>query len=314
MRLLSLATGVSCNRSRRPTSGPTHGAPPRSQKSKSCLIYVLELAVMELRQLEYFVTVAEEASFTKAAAKVHVAQPGVSAQVRRLERELGQDLLDRSGRTVRLTEVGAAVLPYARAALGAVAGARLAVDELTGLVRGHVAVGMVVACSSLDLPATTPPGIEIQIVADEPLVAAVSHSDALAARTTITLQALRHRELISLPRGTGLRSSLDDACATAGFRPRIAFEASDPRVLAQLAGRGLGVAILPEAVAHAHPTELHAVAVTGPEMRGRLALAWRAEGPISPAARALISHARTVLAGPSADRQPSLRRETARLG
>ncbi len=311
---------------------------------------------MELRQLEYFVTVAEEASFTKAAAKVHVAQPGVSAQVRRLERELGQDLLDRSGRTVRLTEVGAAVLPYARAALAAVAGARLAVDELTGLVRGHVAVGMVVACSSLDLPrvlaefhrdhpavevtlqeansdplvaalqagqldvafiglpATTPPGIEIQIVADEPLVAAVSHSDVLAARTTITLQALRHRELISLPRGTGLRSSLDDACAAAGFRPRIAFEASDPRVLAQLAGRGLGVAILPEAVAHAHPTELHAVAVTGPEMRGRLALAWRAEGPISPAARALISHARTVLAGPSADRQPSLRRETARLG
>src|SRR6266498_2506666 len=298
---------------------------------------MLESLVMELGQLQYFVTVAEEANFTRAAAKVHVAQPGVSAQVRRLERELGQDLLDRSGRTVRLTEVGAAVLPYARAALAAVAGARLAVDELTGLVRGHVAVGMVVACSSLDLPRVLAefhrdhPAVEVtlqeansdplvaalqagQIVADEPLVAAVSHSDVLAARTTITLQALRHRELISLPRGTGLRSSLDDACAAAGFRPRIAFEASDPRVLAQLAGRGLGVAILPEAVAHAHPTELHAVAVTGPEMRGRLALAWRAEGPISPAARALISHARTVLAGPSADRQPSLRRETARLG
>ena len=67
---------------------------------------------MELRQLKYFVAVAEEGSFTSAAAKVHVAQPGVSAQIRRLEHELGQDLLDRSGRTVRLTEVGAAVLPY----------------------------------------------------------------------------------------------------------------------------------------------------------------------------------------------------------
>ena len=68
---------------------------------------------MELRQLQYLVAVADEASFTKAAAKAHVAQPGVSAQIRRLERELGQVLLDRSGGTVRVTEAGAAsVVPW----------------------------------------------------------------------------------------------------------------------------------------------------------------------------------------------------------
>lgn len=61
---------------------------------------------MELRQLEYFVTVVEEANFTRAAERLHVAQPGVSAQVKRLERELGQELLDRSGRTVCLTDAG----------------------------------------------------------------------------------------------------------------------------------------------------------------------------------------------------------------
>ena len=102
---------------------------------------------MELHQLEYFVAVAEEASFTRAAARVHVAQPGVSAQVRRLESELGQQLLDRSGRTVRLTGAGAAVLPFARAALDAVTNARLAADELAGLVRGQVTVGMVSGCA-----------------------------------------------------------------------------------------------------------------------------------------------------------------------
>src|ERR1039458_1341096 len=61
--------------------------------------------------VEYFVAVAEEASFTRAATRVHVAPPGVSAQVRRLESELGQQLLDRSGRSVRLAWVGAAVRP-----------------------------------------------------------------------------------------------------------------------------------------------------------------------------------------------------------
>ncbi len=301
---------------------------------------------MELRQLEYFVAVADEASFTRAAARLHVAQPGVSAQIRQLERELGQDLFDRSGRAVRLTGVGAAVLLYARAALGAAAGARLAVDELAGLVRGHVAVGMVVACSSVDLAnlladfhrdypaveialseantdvlvqglragqldlafvglgAATPPGIEIQLVADEPLVAAVSKDDVLAARKTITLEAIRDRALLSLPRGTGLRSCLDDACAGSGFEPRITLEASNLGILAHLASRGLGVAILPESVAFANP-ELRAIAVTRPAMRGRLALAWRTDGPISPAARALIGRARTADVNSPIDRQPA---------
>ena len=107
---------------------------------------------MELRQLQYLVAVVEEASFTRAASRVHVAQPGVSAQVRRLERELGEELLDRTGRAVRPTAAGEAVLPYARAALAAVDGARAAVDELAGLVRGRVTVGTVVGCGAVGLP------------------------------------------------------------------------------------------------------------------------------------------------------------------
>src|SRR6266705_627050 len=85
---------------------------------------------IDLKRPRSLVVVGEEASFTRAAERVHVAQRGVSAQVKRLESELGQRLLDRSGRSVRLTEAGSAVLPFARAALDAVANARLAVDEL----------------------------------------------------------------------------------------------------------------------------------------------------------------------------------------
>jgi DNA-binding transcriptional LysR family regulator len=294
---------------------------------------------MELRQLQYFVTVVEEANFTRAAERLHVAQPGVSAQVRRLERELGEELLDRSGRTVRLTEVGAAVLPYALAALNAVSGARDAVAEFTGLVRGHVTVGMVSSMSThaVDLPGLLsgfhrrhpeveitlseagsavlleglqagrldvafvglagdpPPGIDIQVITDEPLVAIVSHDDPLAGRDTITLEELAERSLIGLPRGTGIRTCVEDAFAALGLRPHVAFEAGDPPLLARLAGRGLGVAVLPRSVMEGRTAELHAIALR-PGVRGRLAFAWRPEGAAGPAARTFVAHARSALA------------------
>ena len=69
---------------------------------------------MELRQLAYFVTVAHEESFTRAAERLHVAQPGVSQQIRRLEEEFGARLFDRSGRGPWLTTAGKALLPHAR--------------------------------------------------------------------------------------------------------------------------------------------------------------------------------------------------------
>jgi DNA-binding transcriptional LysR family regulator len=292
---------------------------------------------MELHQLEYFAAVADEGNFTRAAARLHVAQPGVSAQIRRLERELGEELLDRSGRIVRLTEAGAAVLPYARAALEAVAGARLAVDELTGLLRGHVTVGMVASLSVLDVPGllaafhddhpaveitlteasaaslaqglregrldmaltslgtAPPPGIATQVVTDQPLVAVVGRDDPLAGRATVTLADLSDRALISLPIGSGLRSLIDEACAAAGLSPRIAFEASEPPVLVKLAARGLGVAIVPASAASTPAGDVAAIEITRPQLRGRIALAWRAEGPVSPPARALITHARKSL-------------------
>ena len=102
---------------------------------------------MDLRQLEYFVAVHETANFTRAAERVHISQSGVSSQIRQLEKELGHPLFDRSGKTVLLTDAGIAVLPHALAALAAIDGIRQAVDELTGLLHGHVAVGMVTACS-----------------------------------------------------------------------------------------------------------------------------------------------------------------------
>ena len=292
---------------------------------------------MELRQLEYLVTVARERNFTRAAEKLLVSQPGVSAQIRRLERELGQELLDRSGRSVRLTDVGQAVLPYAQAALGAVDGIRLTVGELSGLLRGRASLGAVTS-HDVDLPGilasfhhghpmveitlsegstdelldnlraglldaaivsvgrATPDGTQMQVIVDQPIVAAVGREDTLAARTVIPLVDLRDRPLISLPRGTGLRARLDEACSAAGFVPLIAFEASAPEMLAELAAHGLGTAILPGPFARFRADRLAVLTIDPPELRGRLALAWRTGGPTSPAGRALVGLARAALA------------------
>ncbi len=289
---------------------------------------------MEIRQLEYFSAVAETANFTRAAELVHISQSGVSAQVRALEQELGQPLFDRAGRTVRLTETGAAILPYARAALAACAGVRHAVDELTGLARGHVSVGMVTAGGyrglfdqladfhrahpGIDITLTeansdvlvddvrhgrldlalvgvadpTPADLGSRVIFDEPLIAAVTADDAWSRRTTVTLRALQERDLVCLPRGTGVRTAFEDACASRRLQPRVAFEASAPDVVAGLALRGLGVAILNESMATSYGTDLHRMHITEPRLRSRLEIVWRAGGPKTAAADALAAHAR----------------------
>jgi DNA-binding transcriptional LysR family regulator len=102
---------------------------------------------MELRQLEYFVAVAEEQNFTRAAQRVRISQSGVSAQIRQLERELGAELLDRSARSATLTAAGRAALDHARTALAAAAAVSLAVGEVADVIRGRLSVGMVVGCT-----------------------------------------------------------------------------------------------------------------------------------------------------------------------
>ncbi len=283
---------------------------------------------MELRQLEYFVAVAEEANFTRAAERVHVSQSGVSAQVRQLERDLGATLIDRSGRTATLTSAGAAVLEQARVVLGSVRALRQAVDDLNGLVRGRVVVGMVTACTvaplfdalaafrrahpgvgltlvedtsdrltervrtgDLDLAlvgaaGAPPPGMEALTIVSEGLVAGVPAAHPLARRRRTSLAEVLKHPIVCLPEGTGIRTVFDEACAAEGLHPDIALEASAPDAVADLAARGLGVAVLSASMAAGYASRLQAVTIRDIETPAVLALIWNTTQ--SPALRQLL--------------------------
>jgi DNA-binding transcriptional LysR family regulator len=105
---------------------------------------------VELRHLEYFVAVAGERSFTRAAARVHVVQSAVSAAISALERELGAVLFERSAQRVVLTDAGEALLPRARATLDAAQAARDAVYEVGSELRGTLVVGSLSGVGGID--------------------------------------------------------------------------------------------------------------------------------------------------------------------
>jgi LysR family nitrogen assimilation transcriptional regulator len=97
---------------------------------------------LDLRQLEYFVTVVDLGGFSRAARLLGVAQPAISRQVRALEVELRQNLLVRNGRGASPTEAGKRLLAHARGILQQVERARAEVDEIKGAPVGHVVVGL----------------------------------------------------------------------------------------------------------------------------------------------------------------------------
>ena len=108
---------------------------------------------MELRHLEYFVAVAAELNFSRAAQRIHVVQSALSASVGRLEKELGVELFDRSKRQIALTPAGRVFLEHAREVLHTAHRARIAVDAFRDQLTGTVTLGTLMSWGTLKLPA-----------------------------------------------------------------------------------------------------------------------------------------------------------------
>ncbi|MGW5849200.1 LysR family transcriptional regulator [Streptomyces sp. NPDC055254] len=309
---------------------------------------------MELRQLEYFIAVAEEQNFTRAAERVHISQSGVSAQIRRLERELGAELFDRSARTVTLTVAGRAALEHARAALAAAGAVGQAVGEVTDLIRGHLTVGMVIGCTltplfdalaafhqahpgveislledssdrliegvrtgTVDLAligaaTATPDGLDSLTLISERLVAAVPAGHPLARQRRVILRDLIAYPIVCMPPGTGLRTVFDQACAAQSLQPTITLQASAADAIADLAARGLAVAVLSDSMAASYRDRLTARTIDDVDTPALLALIWK--NTYSPGMRQLLVHSRQAFTRPDPATSPRAHGPTPDIG
>ena len=107
---------------------------------------------IEMRQLRYLLAIVEEANFTRAAEKVFVSQSALSQQIQSLEQEVGTVLLDRSRKGVRPTEAGAILVHHARRIFQEIEQAETAMQELNGLLRGELHIGVVQTVNEYFMP------------------------------------------------------------------------------------------------------------------------------------------------------------------
>jgi LysR family transcriptional activator of glutamate synthase operon len=124
---------------------------------------------MDLRQLRYLVALSDERSFTRAAAREHIAQPALSQQIQRLEREVGLPLVERTTRNVVITEAGRLLVTRARTMLAELDAAQEELQSLRGIQTGHVRIGAMHTMGPVDISLTLAsyhtlhPGIELTV-------------------------------------------------------------------------------------------------------------------------------------------------------
>lgn len=294
---------------------------------------------MELRHLNYFIAVAEELHFGRAAARLHMAQPPLSQQIRRLEEELGVILFERGQRRqVRLTDAGVAFLREARLVVSQAEQATLAAQRAARGLEGHLTVGFV---GSVALHILSPlmhafrrrypdielslrelrsheqiqalnseqiqvgllrpvsegcPGIHLDPLLQEELLAVLPESHPLAARSRVDLAVLAREPVILPPRDGGCGTLHDlvlQVCQREGYTPRITQQATELLARIGLVAAGLGVSIVPESFQRLQREGVVYRRLQDPTPRLELSLAWR-EGERSALVRSFAEVAHEI--------------------
>ena len=280
---------------------------------------------MELRQLVYFEAVARCGGFTRGAEELHVAQPAVSAQIRRLERELGVALLTRTTRRVTISEAGKLFLARTRRVLAELEAAQDDVADVAAVLRGRVVVGATGVFGRFDLPTALAgfagrfpavalslhTGLLSDLVAElgagaadlvlgplEPGLPTVCTTHPLVSDRLALLAApsrVPGRPPVDLAELAGdpfvalpLGTGPRTALEAAVPGVRVPFEVSDAAHVRALVAAGVGLALMPASSGEGPGPEVEVCDVRPAVAHPPFGLVWHE--PLSPAARALQRH------------------------
>jgi LysR family transcriptional regulator, hydrogen peroxide-inducible genes activator len=240
---------------------------------------------MELSQIRYVVAIAETGNFTRAAARMNVAQPSLSQQIIKLERELGQKLFHRLGRKAVLTEAGAVFLERSRRILAEVDDAAKEFGDEPSLGR-RITVGAIPTLAPYLLPdlilrarerfpnlhvnlredfkttlirallegeldmalvalPVSDPMIKVDVLWQEPLMLAVPKGHRLADKSRVTGADLAQETFIVLGSSSSLANQVQQFCGVHNFEPKIGSRCAQVATVKALVGIGAGISILP---------------------------------------------------------------------
>ena len=287
-------------------------------------------AWVQIEDLRRLLALAEYGQVTDAAAVLRISQPTLSRLLARAEDELGTRLFERDGGGVHPNPYGEAALAAARDIIrryDQLSGdlAEL-LDPDTGTVRlafldsiatslvprilhdfrqeaprvrvalrqepGHeILQDLASGLSELALTSPRPPGPHGWLpLQRQRLVLVVPSGHRLASRRQVRLDEVAKEDFVTVPRGLGFRSLIEELLGAEGIRPRISFESADLATIEGLVGAGLGLAILPEQLSGASSTTGIALAAAGAERV--IGLTWRIDRPLSPAAARFLKFLR----------------------
>lgn len=295
---------------------------------------------LDLRLVEYFVAVAEELHFGRAAERLHIAQPSLSQQIRRLESLLGVALLERNSRNVHLTPAGEALLSEGRKVLSL---ARHAIQSTRAAGAPRLTVGFYASASSDVLPEVLRvlgerhvsfavsvrelplgsiddilngnvdvaftrllPGqaeLEVEVIAEEPRVVALPAAHPLAARKSLKFADLADESFITNPveHGEGGRPAKWLAEQRRhGLPGRVAAQSTGVLEILTLVAAGRGVCLVPSAVVRHYPRDDIAYVPVDDADPAVVSLARRV-GVLTPPVAAFIETVRTVVASRSSE-------------
>jgi len=283
--------------------------------------------IMELYQLGYFIEIARQRSFTRAAERLHMAQPALSQQMKNLESELGTALFIRGRKEIQLTAAGKAFLPRAEALLTQAEAAKAIVSDVAQLRGGKLIIAAIPSVSACLLPevirsfSRQHEQVELQLIEDSSEKVSENVESGLADIGFLQLPASKSafetRTIISEPfvllvakshslvkqkevalkqlatesfifyKGRARDTALE-ACRKAGFEPRIACESGELETVRALVAAGLGLAVVPQLATGNLPKTIQAITIREPKMQRQIAAVWQKGSVLSPAAQALL--------------------------